>query len=231
MMHRQNVQALEDESIRATSPRIIWEANVAMNCAYALFTDFLFNQATAYAAPYSRSTVFSTGRRLFELWRTGLPTFAPGIEYDLVDEFARVLKLERWYEWRPVEEGEPPPEQAVEEPTAPAPEGPTDAGLQQQKEPATVMYLLDALQRFDQMEESEVQQVAFEIAMLGRSGLDYADSEKKYTLRSLPGERFSGLHLMALMYVGFKRLDPSADLGMPFDEAYAVALGMHQGKE
>ena len=36
---------------------------------------------------------------------------------------------------------------------------------------------------------------------------------------------------MTLMYVGFKRLDPSADLGMPFDEAYATALGMHQSEE
>jgi hypothetical protein len=93
------------------------------------------------------------------------------------------------------------------------------------------MYLLDALHRFDRMDDGQIQQVAIEIAMLGRSGLDYADSGKKYTLRSLPGEQFSGLHLTALMYVGFKRIDPSVDVGMPFDDAYATALSMHQSKE
>ena len=65
--------------------------------------------------------------------------------------------------------------------------------------------------------------------MLGRSGLDYASPEKQYTLRSLPNERFSGLHLMCLMYVGFKRIDPSVDVGMPLDDAYDTALAMHRG--
>lgn len=217
LIHEQNARAVEDESIRAMSPRIIWEANVAMSCAYA--------------EPYRQSSVYSTGGRLFELWRSRLPTFGPGDEYDLVDEFARALKLERWYEWRAVREGDAAPKQVRKESAQPKAEGLTSAELLKQKEPATMMYLLDALQRFDRMEPEQIQEVTVEIGMLGRSGLDYADSEKKYTLRSLPGERFSGLHLMALMYVGFKRLDPEADTGIPFDDAYAMALALHQGKE
>ena len=66
--------------------------------------------------------------------------------------------------------------------------------------------------------------------MLGRSGLDYSSSDKRYKLRSLPGEQFSGLQLMALMYVGFKQVDPSVDTGMPFEEAYRAALALHKGK-
>ena len=112
----------------------------------------------------------------------------------------------------------------------PAPEGPTNLELLEQKEPASVMYLPDALQRFENMDGGQVQQIAFEIALLGRSGLDYASPEKRYTLRSLPDDRLSGLHLMCLMYVGFKRVDPAVDVGMPLDDAYDTALAMHQGK-
>ena len=63
----------------------------------------------------------------------------------------------------------------------------------------------------------------WEIAILGQSGLDYASSEQKYRLASLPGETFSGLQLMRLMYVGFKDIQPTLDVGM--------ALQLHQEQD
>jgi hypothetical protein len=227
LTHQENVQALLDKSIQAMSPRTIYKANVAMNCAYALFTDTLFNNATAYAEPYRASRIYATGSRLFALWRDKASRFEPEDEYDLVDEFAQVLKLQRWYEWQPVAGVET----SAEMDRKPAPAGPTEEESLKQKEPATVMYLLDALRRFEDMDESQVQQIAFEIATLGRSGLDYSSSERKYTLQTLPGEQFSGLQLMALMYVGFKRIAPTLDTGMPFDEPYSVALALYKGKK
>ena len=68
LTHQQNLQALTGEAVQAMSPSIIFEANVAMNCAYALFTDWLFNSATAYAEPYHTSKTYATGRRLFQLF-------------------------------------------------------------------------------------------------------------------------------------------------------------------
>jgi len=93
------------------------------------------------------------------------------------------------------------------------------------------MYLLGALQRFEDMDESDILQVTAEIALLGRFGLDYASPDARYKLRSLPDEQFSGLQLMCLMYAGMKRTHPEADTGMPFDEAYATALSMYQSGE
>ena len=43
----ENVQALTDESLAGSVPPRIYQSNVAMNCAYALFTDHLLNGATA----------------------------------------------------------------------------------------------------------------------------------------------------------------------------------------
>jgi hypothetical protein len=52
-------------------------------------------------------------------------------------------------------------------------------------------------------------EITFEVARLGKSGLDYANPEKKYTFSAYPGESFSGLQLMCLMYAGFNASLPS----------------------
>jgi hypothetical protein len=69
-------------------------------------------------------------------------------------------------------------------------------------------------------------EITFEVARLGESGLDYANPEKKYTLSAYPGESFSGLQLMCLMYAGFKRIAPDQDTGMDLNEPWITALGL-----
>jgi hypothetical protein len=109
--------------------------------------------------------------------------------------------------------------------------GVTDEGLLKTKEPAAIMYCLSALNSFEDMSQEEVRYVVAEIALLGRSGLDYASAEKKYTLQTLPGEPFSGLQLMCLMYVGLKDLDPTVDTGMDLEEPYQAALLLHNAQQ
>lgn len=67
-----------------------------------------------------------------------------------------------------------------------------------------------------------------EIAILGQSGLDYAASEEKYTLESIPGETLSGLQLMYLMYGGFKDIIPALGTGMDLAEPYETAVKMYE---
>ena len=85
-----------------------------------------------------------------------------------------------------------------------------------------VMYCLGALRTFAQRSKEDVRAVAFEIAMLGMQGLDVNDPAQKYRLRSLPGQ-FSGLHLVAIEYVGFKIVDPNVDLGFDLSQEYQHA--------
>ena len=66
-----------------------------------------------------------------------------------------------------------------------------------------------------------------EIAMLGRSGVDINDPDDKYTLKALPG-KFSGLHLLAIMYTAFRQIDPTMDTGADFSAEYQAALEMQQ---
>lgn len=87
---------------------------------------------------------------------------------------------------------------------------------------------MGALERYDKLRDDEVREIAFEIGMVGQGGLDYADPEPKYALQSVPGEIFSGLQLMCLMYAGFKRLDPTLDTGMDLREPYLAALALFE---
>lgn len=96
--------------------------------------------------------------------------------------------------------------------------------------PDAVMYCLDALQKFRALGKTKTGAIVFEIAMLGRSGLDINDPGKKYTLRSLPGS-FSGLHLVSLMYTGMKLVDPSVDAGIDLSQEFAAAKALFDKPE
>jgi hypothetical protein len=87
---------------------------------------------------------------------------------------------------------------------------------------------LDAFKQFDALTTDQISAIAQEIAVLGRNGLDYASPDEKYVLRSLPDQKFSGLHLMCLMFAGFKRVAPEHDLQMNLEEPFLAALEIYQ---
>ncbi len=93
--------------------------------------------------------------------------------------------------------------------------------------PDAMMYCLGALKFFKQQPE-KLQEVTFEIAMLGRQGLDINDSEQKHTLKSMAGS-FSGLHLVAYMYVGLKQINPEMDAGIDLSAEYLQAKELFDG--
>jgi tetratricopeptide (TPR) repeat protein len=211
--------------VRRLTPARILRATSALNGAYALLVDKLSSGATRCWPAYRRLETAELSERLWRHWQQRVPGLAPGGEYDLVDEFADLTGLRGWYEWRP-DPGDQRP--ATGEPVL---EGTTNPELLRAKHPAAVWYLLDALQRYAQLPTEEVRKIAFEIGMLGREGLDYADAEKKYQLRTLPGENFSGLQLMCLMHAGFKRIAPEQDTGMDLDDPFLTALQLFAQKQ
>ncbi len=132
--------------------------------------------------------------------------------------------LRGWYEWT-----DDPGQHEVTE--APRKEGTTNPVLLREKHPAAVFYFLDAFKRFDAMTPDEIRNVAFEIAFIGRAGLDYASPEEKYELNTIPNRKFSGLHLMCLMYAGFKHISPQHDVGMDLNDPFLTALQLHESDE
>ena len=94
--------------------------------------------------------------------------------------------------------------------------------------PDAAMYCLSALRLFAESPD-KLQPVTFEITLLGRQGLDMNDPTPKYTLKTLPGQ-FSGLQLVAYLYVGMKKLAPDADAGIDLAREYAQALELMRAK-
>jgi len=92
-----------------------------------------------------------------------------------------------------------------------------------------VMYCLGALEKFDAMSADEVQRIGFEIALLGTRGIDVNNPDSRYTLKNLAGE-FSGLHLLSLQYVAFKKIAPEQNIGFDLSAEYETALKLFGNK-
>jgi len=90
--------------------------------------------------------------------------------------------------------------------------------------PDVMLYIAGALDTFEKLGAKKRQEIAFEVALLGQRGLDINEPEQKYALRTLPG-KYSGLHLLALMYTAFKQIDPTINSGADFDAEYRMAVG------
>lgn len=85
-----------------------------------------------------------------------------------------------------------------------------------------VQYIADALAAFDALGRRRTEEIALEIALLSRQGFDIADPAPKYALKTLPGS-YCGLHLLAILYAAFRRIDPSIDIGADFLREYELA--------
>ncbi len=93
--------------------------------------------------------------------------------------------------------------------------------------PDAVMYCLSALEHFADLPDEEVQKIVFEVGMLGTKGFEINDPEQQYELRSMPG-KFSGMQMVCIMYVGFKRIAPEHAASFDLTNEYALALKMFE---
>lgn len=226
---REAADATLRPEIRKITPLKILRIACALNGLAALFLDDLSGGATDTFAPYAALDTADTSRRLWTRWQELAAAWSPAAEYAWVDEFAELLGIRAWFTWKP----DPGPSATtgttadfpprVEEPDLTL-EGTTNPELLRAKHPAAVWFLLDTLNRFAAMSTPQIHALTLEVARIGEEGLDYASADKKYTLRALPGEQFSGLQLMCFMFAGFKRIASDMDPQMDLEEPFLAAL-------
>ena len=89
------------------------------------------------------------------------------------------------------------------------------------------MYMLGAMEKFDEMSFQQIRKVAMEIATAGLSGIN---PKGKYSISSFPGQEFGGYQFLAYYYVSFARTMPHLlkEIGLPYDVAYETALRIYQ---
>lgn len=94
------------------------------------------------------------------------------------------------------------------------------------------MYMLGALEYFDGMDKMDIKKIAFEIAMIGTTGIS-PDKKSGYKVPSIPGKDFGGYQLLAYYYVSWALAIPEmlASLNLPFDNAWAAAQQMWKKKK
>jgi Flp pilus assembly protein TadD len=87
-----------------------------------------------------------------------------------------------------------------------------------------VAYLADALETYASASQPRAFAVFREVALIGRHGFHVNDASRNYALRTLPGRRFSGLHLSCFLYAGVKTFMPDQDAGFDLSKEYEAAL-------
>lgn len=96
---QENLSVLKSE-IKILAPKFIFEANVSMNGAYAIFCDRVFGKA-GYSVPYRSVGYEKRGRALLDMMQA-IPD-DPRSDCALVDAWASELELTGWYEWIPLQ--------------------------------------------------------------------------------------------------------------------------------
>lgn len=243
------VASATSKKIRKMTPHRVFKANTIYNLVHALQFKDLFGVELIPDFKVDRR-LLREAERLYSEFLEVREDKRPGEEYEFVQDWAEKLGVDAYFELVGEDdvdaheytfEREPDavlarieadPLNLADANRAPGDERKSTFSIEgsPMASMAVTMYILDALKLFDQEGPAFVKSVTLEVAMLGNFGLDADDSAKKYALKSVPGKKFSALHLLAYMYVGFKQIDPSIDSELQFDDEYAQAkLLMERG--
>jgi Flp pilus assembly protein TadD len=234
-MHSEGLRSVTDAEVRRHAPPAVLEASTVYNLTSAYHLAELYG---VDLAPELRKTnAGQIAARLYAEYQQKRGARAPGDEYELVEAWGEALGLADYFELidedevgagavpapTPARRRDPQSGAASRTAGTSADAGEEEAAGSFERGAATVIHLVEAMRFYRGKSRAEVQSAAFEVGMLGRSGLHPDDAEKKYTLRSAPGRRYSAPELLALMYVGFRLLDPTIDTGLDYLEHYREA--------
>lgn len=87
-----------------------------------------------------------------------------------------------------------------------------------------VLYGVEALRFISGLTDSQFQDIRFELAMVGRQGIEATSSMKRFRFAEIPERNFSGLEAIAWMYCFWQRIDPSVDVGADLAREYELAI-------
>ena len=96
---------------------------------------------------------------------------------------------------------------------------------------AVVMFMVDALEYFEDKSIEYIKKMAIDIAMQGVYG--YNPSNSNYRINGIDNKQFSGYHILAYYYVSWSIAIPESvsELKLPYEEEYKMAKIMYQPKK
>jgi tetratricopeptide (TPR) repeat protein len=242
-MLQEGLKAVTDKKIVELSPKDI----ISKSKVYNLVTAFQFKDLFGldYTKDFNASvSELKLASDFYEEFEQYKEDKEPAEEYELVLHWAEDLKLERNFEL--VSEHEYRTKRtdidglltAIEndpfdvESNDPYKQREMDKFQKSQEDIGTnmavVMFMVDALQFFENTSKDVIKRIAFEIAMQGTQG--YRPDSDHYRISSIPGRTFSGYHILAYYYVSWALAIPEmlSQLQLPYDDEYQLALSMYK---
>ncbi|MFA5857586.1 MAG: tetratricopeptide repeat protein [Elusimicrobiota bacterium] len=224
----EGIKAVTDTRAAEIIPPLVTDASKILNIVNALQFKELFGIDLIYKFNPTQQQL-RISNELYKEYFKNKDMHRPAMEYELINNWAKKLNLASYFSI--VSEDEyrknyPASLTFIDSVEKTNPKNNVSFSEQSPKHMATVMYCLSALQYFQDKSNEEITKAGFEIAKIGTQGIDPLDTEKKYHLTSIPDKEFSGLQLLAFMYVAFQTIDPNLDIGIDFKKEYKIAKDM-----
>lgn len=233
----EGIKSVTDNSVTQHSPKSVLFASRVLNMVNALHFRDLFG-IDLLPAFNAKPDEVKQANNLFQEFFEYRDNKEPGEEYEVVRHWGQDLKLDKYFTLIPEVTPDKPKtlDQALSD-LSTDPFGTNDDSDFKQAEMhkfqkqqaeigtnmAVVMFMVDALQYFNNMHQSKIKDIAFQIAMLGTQGIN--PDNKGYIVPGITGKEFSGYHLLAYYYVSWALAMPDAlnQLQLPYNNEYAAA--------
>jgi len=232
------IKATTDKNIISLSPVSILRASKILNLIGAYqFRDLYGIDLTANFKATALEE--KTAKEMYSEFYEYRDDRESGEEYELIENWAKDLKLENYFELvdEEINGREASFNDIIEkierdpfdvESRDPVKEKEMDEFQRSQKEMGTnmavVMFMVDALEFFHKMPKQKIKEIAYEIALQGTQG--YRPENKNYIIGLIPDKKFSGYHILAYYYVSWSLVMPEMlpELQLPYDNEYKLAM-------
>lgn len=235
----EGIKATTDKGVLKYMPPTVLQQSKVLNLVIAMqFKDLYGLDLIPNFNPSGIET--NMAKKFYEEFYEYRDDRAAGEEYELVENWAKDLKLEKYFSL--VDENEYRKDKTFDnllEKIEKDPFGLDSDDPQKEKEMlefqksqerigtnmAVVMHMVSALQYFKELPISKVKEIAQEIALQGTQGYN---PKNNYRLSSIPDKVFSGYQILAYYYVSWKIVAPEIlpQLQLPYDKEYEIATEM-----
>lgn len=217
-----NVQEFP-QFIKDTNKLLILGQSLMLKRLYGM--DFISNFG-------SSSNMLNNAREMFDDFENSLLDYHDGDEYELFEKFATKLGLIKYFAITNfAADKEATLTENIKNDVDRKQETFNSTHNPESIDPTITMmmacYMVGAMKYFETLLPEDVKKIAFEIAMVGQSGIN-PNQKSGYTLNLIPDKDFGGYELLAYYYTSWAQVAPEMlnQLGLPFGKAYELAKQM-----
>lgn len=244
-MLQESITASKNKEIVEITPSFVHSANKVLNIVNAMQFRELFG--LDLTNEFNASKVeFNLAKDMYHEYLEYKDDKAPAEEYELILNWGKDLKIDEFFQLVDENEFYGKRKTSVESTLEQIEKDPFDLNFEDpEKEeeikrfienhkdkeikPDVAMYMVQAINLFENMPKEEVKKIAHEIAMQGAHGYS---PEGNYRLHSIENKVFTGYEILSYYYVSWALALPEfvSELGLPFNKEYELAKSI-QGLE